>query len=565
MVENLIQLQKMGQDMSILYVEDNGDLREAFSLFLKKFFKSVTLCVDGRDGLETYKKSHYDIVITDINMPYMNGLEMSHEIKKINAQQHIIIVSAYKDVDNYVEAVRIGVDGYVLKPVEFQQVNAILTKICLQIKSIRENIAYKNHLEELVELKRQEIKEHYITDPLTGLHNRIYFNEQHYLSSEGTIILLNIDNFSIVNYNFGFSVGDSIIKKSAQMLQSFENDIFTLFRIQGDEFLFFAKGLHIEEAQNLAQSIKAYFASCSVKIDQIELNLSFTIAIDFGKERDILRSASLTIQKIRQIGKNHIGLYEKDSDFEKLQKNNLVWIERIKECFSNKSFTVFFQPIMNIKTGKIDKYEVLSRIITPDKEIIVPYLFLQPLVLAGLLTDFTRGVIDMAFAFAKEHKIVITINITSEDFKEQYLIAYLEEKREEYGLERSDVILEILESISTIDADVVLDQLRELKEMGYKIAIDDFGTENSNFSRLLTLKVDFIKIDGSFIKNIVTDSNAQEIVKAIVAFAHNIGCSIIAEFVHSKEVYDKVAEYGIDFAQGYYISEPKQSLYKEKR
>lgn len=284
------------------------------------------------------------------------------------------------------------------------------------------------------------------------------------------------------------------------------------------------------------------------------------MAIDASNGEDLLRSTSLTLQEVRQIGKNHIGVYNPDSHFETLQKNNLIWIEKIKACMSNNSFHVFYQPIKDIRTGEIKKYEALSRIVTPENEIIGPHMFLKPLALAGLLNDFTRRVIDMVFAFMRDKGKVVSINITGEDFKENYLVDYLEEKRKEYGLEASSIILEILESVSTIESHVVLEQLKALKALGYKLAIDDFGTENSNFSRLLTLKVDFIKIDGSFIKNIASDINSQEIVKAILLFAHNIGCEVIAEFVHNQEVYETISLYGLDYAQGYYVGEPKPNL-----
>lgn len=563
-MENIAQLKNLAKGVSLLYVEDNDDLREAFAHYLKNFFDNLVICKDGQEGLEAYKTKQFDIVVTDIEMPRMNGLEMSQAIKLITPYQHILIISAYKDTSNYEKAIKIGIDGYVLKPIEFEQVNETLIKVCMHINSIKENEKYKNHLEDLLEQKTLEIKEQYVTDALTGLNNRIYLDEKLKDQKEHTIVLFNIDNFSIFNYNFGFGVGDEIIKETAKVLRKFMDDDFTLFRMQGDEFVFLTLGKKFEQAKELAEKVKAYFALNAVQLEKLKLHISFTIAIDAGEKNDLLRSASLAVQEIREIGKNHIGVYDKESGFEQLQKNNLMWIDKIKGCLQENRFTVYFQALKKIKTGEIKKYEALARLISPENEVISPFVFLKPLAMAGLLTEFTKQIIDKAFAFVQDKEIVISINITGEDFKEKYLVSYLEAKREEYGIKASSIILEILESVSIIDSDVVLTQLKELKALGYKIAIDDFGTENSNFSRLLTLKVDFIKIDGSFIKNITTDTNAQEIVKAIVLFAHNIGCEVIAEFVHNKEVYDLVAEYDIDFAQGYYISEPKPTLIEER-
>ncbi len=153
-----------------------------------------------------------------------------------------------------------------------------------------------------------------------------------------------------------------------------------------------------------------------------------------------------------------------------------------------------------------------------------------------------------------------SINIADYDLREGFLIPFLEQKISRYGINPQNVILEILESISVQDTKEAIEQIGELKKMGFRLAIDDFGTESSNFSRLLDLDVDFIKVDGSFIKRLDSDKNSQKITESIVSFAKSIGAEVIAEFVHSKEVYEKVKEYGIDYAQGYYIGEPKAGI-----
>lgn len=559
-MNNAQQLKKIGENLCILYVEDNHFLREAFQVYLEKFFKRVDVSENGVDALGLYKNNYYDIVITDIRMPEMDGLSLAQEIKAINMLQHIIIVSADKDSISYSKAIRLGIDGYILKPIDYEQTQLLLLKTANNIQNTKENEEYKKHLEELVIKKTEEMKENYIRDHLTNLHNKVYLEEQLQKHDEQTLILLNIDNFSIINYNFGFAVGDKILKEVVRVLRLFENNLFRLYRFQGDEFIFFANSLSLEKAKELANIIKEYFLKNQIVFEQISLNISFTIAIDSGENQDVLRTSSLTIQETREIGKNNIGVYSHDSKFEALQKNNLLWIEKIKDCMNDGRVTIYFQAIKNIKTQKIQKYEVLGRMITTDNELVMPNVFLKLLTLSGMLTRFTKIIIDKAFAFAKTRDIMITINITSEDFKENYLIDFLEIKSKEYNVSQSRVVLEIVESVSMISEDNVLLQLKELKRLGYKLAIDDFGTENSNFSRLLTLKVDFIKIDGSFIKNLNEDKNAQEIVKAIVLFSHKIGSQVVAEFVHSKDIYDIVNEYNIDFAQGYHVGLPQADI-----
>jgi diguanylate cyclase (GGDEF)-like protein len=555
---DLYLLKKFSNPLSVLYVEDNEELRSSFLEYLKSFFGAITVCENGQDGLEKFKQNKYDIVITDINMPKMNGLDMSKEIKEIAPSQHIIIISAYKDIENYIEAIKIGIDGYILKPIEYNQVNNILLKVAKNLHNIRENQLYKEHLEHLVQEQTKELKRHYITDQLTGLYNKTHLEDLLAQNKEGnTLILLNVDNFSIINHNFGFSIGDQFLESVATHLKKFQKNNFLLHRLQGDEFAFVCKGVEIEKAIDLAKEIKAFSVNNEFKCKLITLTLTFTFAINGSKTEDVLKNASLTMQETRQNSKNTIAVYTKNSLFEQQQKNNLKNIEEVKWCIREKSFQILFQPLQEIQTQKIRKYEALSRVIGRDGEIVMPNDFLPTLSITGLITKFTRIVIHKAFEKLSGTNYVITINITSQDLKENYLVTYLEKKREEFNIDTSQVIIEILESVSTTNESEFIKQFQDFKELGYRIAIDDFGTEHSNFARLLTFKPDFIKIDGSFIKNIVTDPNSKEIAKAITNFAHNIGCKVVAEFVADEDIYNTVKELNVDFAQGYYIRKPE--------
>jgi len=558
------ELKEFTQNLRVLYVEDDQLLQETIAEYLRMLFADVALANNGLEGLELYKGNSFDIVITDINMPQMDGLEMATKIKEIDPEQHIVIISAYKDLNNYIEAIRLGIDGYVLKPVEYEQVNAILYKVASQVFNAKENIRYQKDLEKLVAEKTQKLKEHYVQDSLTGLANKRSLEE--FLLYEGvkTFILLNIDNFKMINYNFGFQVGDLFLQEIAQQLKKLIQPPFTLFRLQGDEFGLCAKGELLGQAQKLAQEIKEYFNSYFITKNGICLNITFTIAIDSSASRDLVQSTALWVQELHETGKNIIGTYQADSEFEQNQQNNLYWIEQIKEYIKQDRLKVHFQPIQNMQDQTIQKYEVLTRIISKDGTMVMPHEFLHSLALSGVVTQFTRRVIYKAFEKLRGTDYNISINITSQDLLENYLITYLEEKCQEFRIQRSQIIIEVLESVSTINDMHSLHQLQRLKKLGYKIAIDDFGSEHSNFGRLLTLNVDFIKIDGSFIKNLHKDTNAQEIVKAITAFAHNVGSKVIAEYVHNEEVYKTIKALEIDFAQGYYISEPIETFYQEE-
>ena len=144
--------------LDVLYVEDDPQIRESVGLYLKKFFKSVQSAADGAEGLEIYKKNIFDIVVTDIEMPKMTGLEMSSKIKKINPEQNIIIISAYSDSTRFIESILIGIDGYIIKPINFEQMNNILHKIVNNIIKYNENENYRNNLEEMIKQKTKTLE-----------------------------------------------------------------------------------------------------------------------------------------------------------------------------------------------------------------------------------------------------------------------------------------------------------------------------------------------------------------------------------------------------------------------
>lgn len=559
MEQDIKQLKAMAESCRVLYVEDEKELAGQMIEFLKKFFKEVTYAQNGSDGLKKYGEGDFDLVITDILMPELDGLEMGRRIRELDSEQDIIFMSANMEIKSILEAVNIGGDGYIIKPIELKVLIKELVRVLRKALALRENRAYRLELEKMVADKTKELKERYIKDLLTSLYNRNYLIEL--LNKEGTkhLLLLNIDNFSFVNDSYGLDFGDRVICITASFLERLTPTNGVLFRVGGDLFAIMLQDSDDLEAYNLALEIRAFFLEKSIDLEGAELRLTFTIGIDSGIGSRVLKNSALAIKEIRELGKNRIHHYKESSAYEQRQRDNIIWIERIRSALGDERFFPYFQPIVDIKSGKITKYESLARL-KEGGEIVLPYQFLMPAKIAGLLSGITRQIVDKSFRFHRGSNVSFSINIADYDLKEGYLLNFMEQKANHYEIDPNRVILEILESISTQDTKESIYQLRELKDMGFKLAIDDFGTESSNFSRLLDLDVDFIKIDGSFIKNIDRDESSQKITESIVMFAKSIGAETVAEFVHNKSVFDKVREFGIDYAQGYYFGEPKAGI-----
>ncbi len=206
-------------------------------------------------------------------------------------------------------------------------------------------------------------------------------------------------------------------------------------------------------------------------------------------------------------------------------------------------------------TNEIEKYETLVRIVKPSGEVLSPMEFLDVAKATRLYPHITRTMIAKAFEIFKNKKESFSVNLSVEDILDEHTRAFVLGMLGGYGI--SDrVIFEILESEGIENYGDVSEFLTAAKKFGVKIAIDDFGTGYSNFEHLAKLNVDIIKIDGSLIRNIDTNSNSEIIVETIVSFAKKLGMQSVAEFVHSKEVYDKIKKIGIDYAQGYLLGKP---------
>ena len=278
-----------------------------------------------------------------------------------------------------------------------------------------------------------------------------------------------------------------------------------------------------------------------------------------GGGNELLKHAYIALKEAKHHGKNSIKTYSKDLVSEKLQAQIQKLSPIIREAIDKNQIVPYFQAIRDNRTKNIAKYECLARIVVGTK-VYSPFEFINIAEKIGVIAEITKIMIDKSFKTFQNNDYTFSVNITEIDLDNNYLQEYFIQKLQEYNIEPSRVVLEVLEGISVTGAKNSLEQLAALKKLGFSIAIDDFGAEHSNFERVHTMQVDFIKIDGSFVKNMDTNAKSYSIVKTINDFAKSIGAEVIAEYVHSGKVAQMVEELGIEYSQGYYFSEPKGEL-----
>jgi len=415
---------------------------------------------------------------------------------------------------------------------------------------------YLSIFSDLTELRKaqKQIVDMAYHDSITHLYNKSAL-EKHLREHQKnfTLILLNINNFSYINTAYGFDVGDQLLIKIAEeLVENF--GAHSSYRFNSDEYaLLFNIGIDIE---GQIQQIQQYFYNTLIKIDNISLNISFTYGAATGNKK-LLRSGALALKQAKELGRNRYHIFEQGSEsIDHAQRESFIEANSLlHSAIEEDRILPYFQGIHNNKTGKINKYEVLVRI-NDNGNIISPFKFLEPARLSGLLPEITKIMIDKSFSIMKSKASNFSINITEDDLNKNYLIEFLTKKLAEHKIEPQRVILEILEGVSSTGKKSNAQQLNKLKSLGFSLAIDDFGTEYSNFERILDLDIDFLKIDAKYIKDIDVNPKSYEITRAIAFFAKNAGIPCVAEFVHNESVQKIIVELGIDYSQGYYFSEP---------
>ncbi len=397
-------------------------------------------------------------------------------------------------------------------------------------------------------------------DILTNLPNNRALIERLRVGKRANYFLLNIDNFSNINNAYGYDVGDHVLTEIAKYLAMFKPLSSQVYRFCSDRFVILDESaLSVEELETACESILSFFTQTELSIDDININISFTIGVSVARGFINITQAEWAMKEARDLSRNSYKIFDASSEFIYKQQQDLHWMQKVKEAVDSENIVAFFQPIRNNKTKKIEKYECLARIHDDDEDV-SPIVFMESAKLIGGTSYITKAIIMQSFKKFAETEYEFSINITSEDLNLGYLEGFLLKYINKYKINPTRVVLEMLEDISSLGGSQTLEQLNLLKMNGFQIAIDDFGAENSNFSRLLEIDPDYIKIDGAFIKNILTDETSQVIVDAIIMVCRARGIKIIAEYIHNGAVQAKVEELGIDYSQGYYFGKPCKTL-----
>jgi diguanylate cyclase (GGDEF)-like protein/PAS domain S-box-containing protein len=415
-------------------------------------------------------------------------------------------------------------------------------------------------------------------DPLTNLLNREAFdielsdhvydaknNDKHHI-----LCHLDLENFKLINDTAGRNAGDHCLIQVTSLIQTCIRGDDTLSRLGGDEFGLILKQCTQESALNISNNIRNLITDMVFKWDDCDYRLGISIGIspltkNSEDASDALRKADLACYTAKDQGSSQIYIYEEEDSEIIRRQEETYWASRIHEAIENDRLKLYAQPIVALKNRDPLKrhVEILVRLLDEDNQLIQPNAFIPAAERYNLMSLIDRKVIFETFSFIHKYSdkddliTYYSINLSGNTIGDKDIITYIKEAAIKFNIESKLICFEITETAAIKDLNNAKILIKELKAFGFKFALDDFGSGLSSFHYLKNLQVDYLKIDGSFVSDMVNNNIDHAMVAAINEVGHIMGIKTIAEYVENDQIVKKLQHLNVDYGQGYGIEQPK--------
>ena len=411
-------------------------------------------------------------------------------------------------------------------------------------------------------------------DALTGLYNRQKFEthlQETLTNSEvdGTqhvLLYLDLDQFKIVNDTCGHVAGDELLQQLPLLFHKVLRSGDSVARLGGDEFGVLLENCSLEKslpiADGLRQHIKDYRFVWEDKTFVIGVSIG-VVAIN-SENTDmthLLGCADIACYAAKDAGRNRVHVYEESDIAVSMRQGEMQWTTRIAKALEENRFCLYRQNIISVNTGEVEHVEVLIRMVDEDGSIILPGAFLPAAERFNLMVSIDRWVISHVFSLIgectskKDNNLatVIAINLSGDSLSSDGLLEFIYTEKEKYNVQLNRICFEITETIAISNLNHAVTFINELKQHGCMFSLDDFGSGLSSFTYLKSLPVDYLKIDGSFVRDISKDKIDKAMVKSIQQVAEAMSLKTIAEWVEDEETLTLLKDLGVNFAQGNYL------------
>lgn len=412
-------------------------------------------------------------------------------------------------------------------------------------------------------------------DSLTGLINRRRFQEELERSiaytqrykQQGALLFIDLDQFKYINDTYGHQYGDEYLLDVSRRLAKVLRKTDILGRLGGDEFGVIIPSVAEEETKTVANALLGTLSQEMIECDNKLIHISASIGIAFFPTQgyvasDLLAKADAAMYTAKNKGRSQFHIFSEDDDELWNMQAKIHWEERIRWALENNRLLLHFQPVADLVNKKIVHYEVLLRMRGRDDELITPPAFIDTAERFGLIREIDRWVLRNAIKEQARRRdsgeeVTLAINISGRHFGSSEIMLLVKESMENYKADPKKLIFEVTETAAVENLSEAREFIDSLRSLGCRFALDDFGIGFSSFHYLRNLPVDYVKIDGSFVRNLHHDEEDRIFVKAMVDLASGLGITCIAEFVENGDIVTVLKELGVTLGQGYHIARPQ--------
>lgn len=570
----------------ILMIEDDAqDVEIVTRLLGKETQNSILLnhCPTLHSGLDTLKEeTKIDLVLLDLSLSDTQGLDTFRKVHDAFPNIPLIILSGNSDERIALEAMQEGAQDFLVKGRFDSAALSRAIQYAMERQNQRLELEYKNlalkALSQQLSIANHELERLAAVDGLTQVYNRRRFDEvflaewSRLLRDEKplSLIMCDVDNFKAYNDTYGHQAGDLCLEQIAQAIsKTAKRPADCVARYGGEEFVVvlpntdLAGATHVAEAMRLAvHKLNLTHATSSVS-NRVTLSLGVASQIpnDDLAPSLLIEAADRAVYAAKESGRDRIQAHHADCAINLQSRQTLQWVRRLRNALEDNQFELFAQPIQALNAAtSVPHFEILLRLCDQPGIVCSPGMFFPVAEQYDFMPRIDRWVIKHLFADLSEintlmlQEAVFFVNLSGATFKNMEIAPFIAEQLARYDLKPEQFCFEVSETVALSNLEAAAQLTHALKEMGCKVALDDFGSGLSSFTHLKRIPADFVKIDGSFVKAIVQDVMSKGVVEAIHNISKIMGLQTIAEYVESREILQLLNEFKIDYAQGHYFA-----------
>jgi len=550
----------------VLVVEDDRPTRMLLERIIHSRGHEVVGCESAEVALERLRSEFFPLITLDIQLPGMSGLELCRLLRSEPYGSHcyILVATGNSRPEDLREILDAGADDYIAKPYNPGLLDVRLTVAEAAVGEI----ARRKQLEAELKFLAQH-------DPLTRLFNRsrlepaldsaIAIAQQ---NTPGAVLYLDLDNFKIINDTLGHDAGDKLLLQVATVLKSVTRPHDVLVRFGGDEFVLILPDCSLDEGMRIATSIVERVEEIVFTADErtFRVGASVGLAVIDGTlaGSEVMGNADAACYAAKARGRNRVEIHREETSEIAQLITDTDWSTRIKDAMRDGSLQLWFQPIYSLPRREIFFQEMLLRYVDPRSgESVNPAVFLSAIRRFGQTTKLDRFVITKSFeALASNPTLSVSINISGSLFGDDTYCEFVESMLSNSGIDPKRIFFEITENELIPNLQGASGSIERLQALGCRFGLDDFGSGFSSLTYLKTLPIDFLKIDGAFVRDLPNQPFNQAVLQALKIISEKIDVETVAEFVETEEELNLLKEIGITCAQGHFLARPRSKPYE---